>query len=45
MNQVILAGKASIQDMLNGTLKNQLNDKITLDKLANLIIEEVGLQT
>ena len=38
MNQVILAGKASIQDMLNGTLKNQLNDKITLDKLANLII-------
>lgn len=31
-------GKASIQDMLNGTLKNQLNDKITLQKLANLII-------
>ena len=32
------SGKASIQDMYNGTLKNQLNDKITLDKLANLII-------
>lgn len=31
-------GKASIQEMLNGTLKNQLNDKITLEKLANLII-------
>lgn len=31
-------GKVSIQDMLNGTLKNQLNDKITLEKLANLII-------
>lgn len=31
-------GKVSIQDMLNGTLKNQLNDKITLQKLANLII-------
>lgn len=32
------SGKASIQDMYNGTLENQLNDKITLDKLANLII-------
>lgn len=31
-------GKASIQDMLNGTLKNGLNDKVTLDKLANVII-------
>jgi len=31
-------GKASITDMLNGTLKNNLNDKVTLDKLANLII-------
>lgn len=31
-------GKVSIQDMLNGTVKNQLNDKITLQKLANLII-------
>lgn len=31
-------GKASIQDMLNGTLENALNDKISLDKLANLII-------
>lgn len=31
-------GKAAIKDMLNGTLKNQLNDKITLQKLANLII-------
>lgn len=32
------SGKASIQDMLNGTLENKLNAKITLDKLANLII-------
>ena len=32
------SGKASIQDMLNGTLTNSLNDKVTLDKLANLII-------
>lgn len=31
-------GKASIQDMLNGTLKNELNDKVTLEELANLII-------
>ncbi len=31
-------GKVSIQDMLNGTLKNELNDKITLQGLANLII-------
>ena len=31
-------GKTSIQDMLNGTLKNDINDKITLEKLANLII-------
>ena len=32
------SGKASIQDMLNGNLKNQLNDKVILEKLANLII-------
>ncbi len=32
------SGKASIQDMLKGDLKNAINDKITLDKLANLII-------
>ena len=38
MNQVTQHGKASIQDMLNGTLKNGLNEKVTLDKLANLII-------
>lgn len=38
MNQVIQHGKASIADMLNGTLKNSLNDKVTLDKLLNLII-------
>lgn len=31
-------GKASIEDMKNGTLKNGLNDKITLQDLANLII-------
>ena len=31
-------GKASIQDMLNGNLKNGLNDKVTLQKLADLII-------
>lgn len=31
-------GKVSIQDMLNGTLKNELNDKFTLQELANLII-------
>lgn len=31
-------GKVSIRDMLNGTLKNELNDKITLEKLANLTI-------
>ena len=31
-------GKASIQDMLNGNLKNELNDKVTLQKLADLII-------
>ncbi len=31
-------GKASIQDMLNGKLQNTLNEKITLDKLAYLII-------
>lgn len=31
-------GKVSIQDMLNGNLKNSLNEKITLDKLAYLII-------
>lgn len=31
-------GKASIQNMLNETLKNELNDKVTLEELANLII-------
>lgn len=31
-------GKVSIQDMLNNNVKNSLNEKITLDKLANLII-------
>ena len=31
-------GKVSIQDMLNNNLKNELNNKITLDALANLII-------
>ncbi|MEI3355749.1 MAG: hypothetical protein V8R81_01455 [Clostridia bacterium] len=31
-------GKASISDMLNNKLQNQLNDKITLQKLADLII-------
>ena len=31
-------GKASIQDMLNDKLQNSLNEKITLDKLAYLII-------
>lgn len=32
------SGKASIQEMLNGTLTNQLDSKISLDKLADLII-------
>ena len=31
-------GKASIQEMLNGKLKNQINDEVTLEQLANLII-------
>ena len=31
-------GKVSLQDMLNNNLKNELNDKISLEKLANLII-------
>lgn len=31
-------GKVSIQDMLKGVLKNELNTKITLDELASLII-------
>ena len=31
-------GKVSIQDLLNGTFHNELNDKVTLQKLANLII-------
>ena len=31
-------GKASLQDMKNGKLKTQTNEKITLEKLANLII-------
>ena len=32
------SGKVSIRDMLNGTLENGLNDKITLEQLANLVI-------
>lgn len=32
------SGKVSIQDMFDGTLENSLNDKISLEKLANLII-------
>ena len=31
-------GKVSLQDMFNGTLKNQINEKVTLEQLANLII-------
>ncbi len=31
-------GKVSISDLLNNNVKNELNSKITLDKLANLII-------
>ena len=31
-------GKASIQEMYNDKLQNSLNEKISLDKLANLII-------
>ena len=31
-------GKASLREMLNGTLQNQLNDKVTLEQLANYII-------
>ncbi len=31
-------GKVSIQDMINDTFRNELNDKITLQQLANLII-------
>ena len=31
-------GKVSIQDMFNNTFHNGLNDKVTLEKLANLII-------
>ena len=31
-------GKVSISDLLNGNISNQLNTKITLDELANLII-------
>ena len=31
-------GKASLQEMRDGTLKNQINEKVTLEKLANLII-------
>ena len=32
------SGKASLKEMLDGTLKNQINEKITLEQLANLII-------
>lgn len=31
-------GKASLQDMLNGTLVNQTNEKVTLEQLANYMI-------
>ena len=31
-------GKASLQEMRDGTLKNQINEKVKLEKLANLII-------
>ena len=31
-------GKASITEMKDGTIKNQINEKVTLEKLANLII-------
>lgn len=31
-------GRVSIQDMVNGKVKNELNEKITLEKLASLII-------
>ena len=31
-------GKVSIQDMFNGKLENQLNEKVTLEKLASLIV-------
>lgn len=31
-------GRASLQEIKNGTLKNQINEKVTLEKLANLII-------
>ena len=31
-------GKVSIQDMLNDNVKNELNEKVALDELANLII-------
>ena len=31
-------GKVSIQEMLKGNLKNELNDKISLQKLASLVI-------
>lgn len=31
-------GKVSILDMLNGNFENKLNDKISLEKIANLII-------
>lgn len=31
-------GKASLQDMLNGNLVNQENEKVTLEQLANYII-------
>lgn len=31
-------GRASLQKIKNGTLKNQINEKVTLEKLADLII-------
>ena len=38
MKLIYQHGKVSIQDMLNGNFKNNLNDKISLEDLANLII-------
>lgn len=31
-------GKVSLNDMLNGKIENQINEKVTLEQLANLII-------
>lgn len=32
------SGKVSLQDMLNGTQENKINEKVSLEQLANLII-------